>query len=130
MKIKKSDVAMAVQWIEVQIAREDSFPFDQTNEKAAKKNLKALKDWRKCTSSVQDIREWADEWLTADNKKRFQEAIVAARSYKADCPINLTKDALKCLEQAAEAAELSPSELIIAHFSLPALDSGSTESGE
>jgi len=116
MKIKKSDVAMAMQWIEVQIAREDSFPFDRSSEKSAKRNLKALKAWRKCTSSAQDIREWSSEWLSDDNKRRFEAAILSARSYKADYPINLTQEALRLLELSAEDADLSPSELIIAHF--------------
>jgi len=114
MKIKKSNVAMVEKWIDIQLAKDDKFPFDQDeSSKASKKHLKALKAWRKCTRNAKEVREWCDEWLDEEYTEKLWSSIENNRSHKADHTLKLTQDAYERLITEADELDLSPSELII-----------------
>lgn len=114
MKIKKSDIQAVIQWIDVQMDRDPHFPFSPDDaEKAAKKHLKALKAWRKCTSSAKDVREWCEDWLDDSYRSQLEIAVEVARNHKADQPLNLTQEAYDKLLSEAERREMSPSQLIV-----------------
>lgn len=114
MKIKKSDTSFVIQWVEIQLARDDKFPFehDDSSSKSAKKHLKALKAWRKCTNSSKDVREWCEEWLDDDFKDKLISALKKSQDYKADHTVNLTREAYDLLLSTADKQEMSPSQLI------------------
>lgn len=118
MKIKKSDAATVEKWIDVQLAKDDSFPFDpKKSEKASKKHLKALKAWRKCSRNAKEIREWCDEWLDPNYARQLEYTLESQHAHKADCPIKLTQEAYDLLVAEADQEDKSPSELLISRLS-------------
>lgn len=118
MKIKKSDLPIVIQWIDVQLANDAKFPFDhEASSKESKKQLKALKSWRKCSHNIKEIREWCDEWLEHDYAAKLIQALQNTHSHKADQILKLTQEAYDLLLLQADKEDLSPSQLIITHFS-------------
>ncbi|BBB29938.1 hypothetical protein [Neptunomonas japonica] len=118
MKIKKSDLTTVIQWIDVQLSKDDKFPFDQdTSSKASKKHLKALKAWRKCSRNIKEVREWCDEWLDKEYASKLTTSLDNTKAHKADHTLKLTLEAHHLLISLADKEDLSPSQLIVAHFS-------------
>lgn len=118
MKIKKSDLTTVIQWIDVQLSKDDMFPFDQeASLKASKKHLKALKAWRKCSHNIKEVREWCEEWLEEKYAGKLAQALEQTRAHKADHIIKLTQEAHDLLVTLADKQDLSPSQLIVKSLS-------------
>lgn len=118
MKIKKSDLTTVIQWIDVQLSKDDKFPFDQeTSSKASKKHLKALKAWRKCSRNTKEVREWCEEWLEEKFADKLTQTLEQTKAHKADHVIKLTQEAYDLLMTTADKQDLSPSQLIIKSLS-------------
>ena len=118
MKIKKSDLMTVIQWIDVQLSKDDKFPFDQdASSKASKKHLKALKAWRKCSHNIKEVREWCEEWLEQKYADKLTQALEQTKAHKADHIIKLTQEANDLLLMEADKQDLSPSQLIVKHLS-------------
>ncbi|WP_372737798.1 hypothetical protein [Neptunomonas sp.] len=119
MKIKKSDLTTVIQWIDVQLSKDDKFPLDQqgASSKTSKKHLKALKAWRKCSTNIKEVREWCDEWLDQKYADKLAQALEQTKAHKADHVIKLTEEAHDLLLMLADKHDLSPSQLIVKHLS-------------
>ncbi|MGY8870797.1 MAG: hypothetical protein ACKVJE_10190 [Pseudomonadales bacterium] len=118
MKIKKSDLTTVIQWIDVQLSKDDKFPFNQeASSKASKKHLKALKAWRKCSRNIKEVREWCEEWLEKEYENKLAISLDNTKAHKADHILKLTQEAHDLLTAQADKEDLSPSQLIVAHFS-------------
>jgi hypothetical protein len=122
MKIKKSNLDAVVQWIDVKLAKDDKFPFDLSSDKggsskASKKNLKALKAWRKCSNNTNEVREWCEEWLDEKYETTLLQVLEHNNTHKADQILKITLQAFDLLTDQADKQGLSPSELIVAHLS-------------
>lgn len=117
MKIKKSCLPAVVQWIDVQFANDDKFPFDHESSKESKKHLKALKAWRKCSHNIKEVREWCDEWLEKKYAAKLVRTLEQTKTHKENQVIKLTQEAHDLLLMMADKQDLSPSQLIINHLS-------------
>ncbi|WP_136678689.1 hypothetical protein [Neptunomonas sp. XY-337] len=117
MKIKKSDVARTVHWVESHFDKNDHFPFDAGSSKAAKRHLKALKSWRQVAANKEELREWCNTWLSEDYKLELTHHLEKARILKANKSLNLNNEALELLLTHADEKDMTPSELIISLLS-------------
>lgn len=118
MKIKKSDLTTVIQWVDVQLSKDDKFPLDQdAASKGSKKHLKALKTWRKCSHNIKEVREWCEEWLAQKYADKLGQALEQTKAHKADHIIKLTQEAHDLLLMLADKQDLSPSQLIVKYLS-------------
>lgn len=116
MKIKKSNVNFVVGWVENQLAKDNDFPFEKGEDKTAKKHLKALKSWRKCTHSPQEIGQWCEEWLSEKYSSKLEKALSSSKAHKANQEVRLTKEAFDKLVDISSRESLSLSEVLIKYL--------------
>jgi hypothetical protein len=76
-----------------------------------------MKAWRKCSHNIKEVREWCEEWLENEYENKLITALENSKAHKADHVLNLTQEAHELLIAQADKEDLSPSQLVIAHFS-------------